>query len=72
VISQDFPPLQYSIFLIVKIQNRIKSVFSVALPPKKHRPYEPSEYARRGEMPKRKVLAIGDQRAQTLPRRFQL
>ena len=29
-----------SIFSIVKIQNRIKSVFSVALPPKKHRPYE--------------------------------
>ena len=39
----------------------------MALPPKKHRRYERSESARRGELPKSQVLVGGDKRA--YPRR---
>jgi len=44
-------------------QISIKSVFSAALPLKKHRQDEQSESARRGELPKSRILASGDKRA---------
>ena len=45
------------------VQNIIKSVFSVASPPKKHRPDEQSESARRGELTKSLILSSGDKRS---------
>ena len=41
-------------------QISIEFVFWVALPPKKHLLDEQSESARRGELPKSKILASGD------------
>jgi hypothetical protein len=38
----------------------MKSVFSVALLPKKHLQNELCEFARRGELSKSKILASGD------------
>jgi hypothetical protein len=43
--------------------HEIQSVFSVALPPKKHRSGEPCEPARRGELTKSPILSSGDKRA---------
>ena len=51
------------------VQNIIKSVFSVALPPKKHRSDEQSESARRGELTKSPILSSGDKRALPLVKR---
>jgi hypothetical protein len=44
----------------------MKSVFSGALPPKKHLSGEQGEPARRGELSKSKILASGDKRAYQL------
>ena len=44
-------------------------VFPVALPPKKHRPDEQSESARRGELSKSQILTSGDKRAPSIVKR---
>ena len=55
-------PSDTAIFIII-------IVFPVALPPKKHRPDEQSESARRGELSKSQILASGDKRAPSIVKR---